>query len=212
MKKFITTIPALSTNLKEGVYEAFNNENLKSDIITSFPVLPLIKGYCESDEKIEIIVIYTDDEKCFNEKLGENTSVYAYNKFKEQAETFLQGIDYTINEITIKLDERIECHLDTFTKIIEQINNGDTIYTDISYGTKPIPIIQIMALNYALRVMKNVKVECLCYGGVNFSNGAMSIYDVTSLLYMDEFVNGISKTNTKNPLEVIKELIKLSMN
>lgn len=118
------------------------------------------------------------------------------------------GINYTISAVTIKLDERIECHLNTFTKIIERIKEGDTIYADITFGTKPIPIIQIMALNYALRVMKDVKVECLCYGGVNFSNGAMSIYDVTSLLYMDEFVNGISKTNTINPVEVIKELIK----
>lgn len=200
MKKFIATIPPYGGQ-SEVNYTTVNNEKLKNKMKTCFPVLPLIKGYCNPDEKIEIVIVYVDDEA---NKAGKEN----FEKFKEQAALHLDGINYKINDIAIKYDESVEAHLNTFTKIIEQIKEGDELYTDITFGKKPVPIIQIMALNYALRVMKDVRVECLIYGDRIFGTENALIYDVTSLLYMDEFVNGLSKTNTKDPIEVIKELIK----
>lgn len=213
MKKFITTIPPMQRpwNLKDGKYNATNNEKLNSSIETCFPVLPLVKGYSDDGEEVEIITIFTDDDKCVgkDENGNEaNISKLNYDRFKEQAKNSLSGINYKINEIAIKYDESVEAHLNTFIRIIEQINEGDTICADITFGTKPLPIIEIMALNYALRVKKDVIVDCLSYGGLNFNTYELEIYDVTSLLYMDEMINNMAKMNVEDPLSIIKAIIE----
>lgn len=212
MKKFITTIPPMQRpwNLRDGIYKAVNNEKLESDIETCFPVLPLIKGYSDAGEAIEIIAIYTDDEKCVAEdEIGKsvNISKANYERFKTQSAKVLSGIDFRINEISIRYDESVEAHLNTFARLIEQINEGDTVFADITFGTKPLPIIEIMALNYALRVKKDVTVECLSYGELNFNSYDLEIYDVTSLLYMDEIINNIAKMDVDDPLEIIKSML-----
>lgn len=212
MKKFITTIPPMQRpwNLKDGVYSAVNNERLCCDFETCFPVLPLIKGYSEDNEEVEIITIYTDDPKiCTDKESGIDISKANYDRFKEQLSKNLSNVNYKINEITIKYDESVETHLNTFIKIIEQINEGDIIFADITFGTKPLPIIEIMALNYALRIKKDVSVGCLSYGAFNFNSGEMSVFDVTSLLYMDELVNNMAKMNVDNPIEMIKGILSL---
>lgn len=212
MKKFITTIPPMQRpwNLKNGIYTAVNNERLCCDFETCFPVLPLIKGYSEENEEIEIIAIFADDpERCRDKETDLDISRANYDRFKYHLDKYLSNINYKINEITTKYDETVETHLNTFTKIIEQINEGDTVFADITFGTKPLPIIEIMALNYALRVKKDVQVECLSYGGYNFNTGKMGVFDVTSLLYMDEIINNMAKMNVENPLEMIKDILKL---
>lgn len=212
MKKFITTIPPMQRpkNLSDGIYTAVNNERLFCDFETCFPVLPLIKGYSDEGEEVEIITVFTDDpERCTDNESGIDISKTNYDRFKEHLNKYLSDINYKINEITIKYDESVEAHLHTFTKIIEQINEGDTVFADITFGTKPLPIIEIMALNYALRVKKNVQVECLSYGAKNFNTGKLGVFDVTSLLYMDEIINNMAKMNVENPLEMIKDILKL---
>lgn len=212
MKKFITTIPPMQRpwNLKNGVYTTVNNERLCCDFKTCFPVLPLIKGYSEGNEEIEIIAIFADDpDRCRDKETDLDISRANYDRFKYHLSKYLSDINYKINEITIKYDETVEAHLNTFTKIIEQIDEGDTVFADITFGTKPLPIIEIMALNYALRIKKDVQVECLSYGGFNFNTGEMGVFDVTSLLYMDEIINNMAKMNVENPIEMIKDILKL---
>lgn len=210
MKKFITTIPPMQRpkNLIDGTYSAVNNERLSCDFKTCFPVLPLIKGYSNNEENIEIIVLYTDDPaKCYDEETDTDISKANYDRFRKHLNAYLSNINYEINEIKIKYDETVEAHLNTFIKIIEQINEGDTVFADITFGTKPVPIIEIMALNYALRVKKDVSVGCLSYGAKNFNTGKLGVFDVTSLLYMDEMINNMAHANIENPLDMIKEII-----
>lgn len=64
-----------------------------------------------------------------------------------------------------------------------------------------------MAFNYALRVKKDVSVGCLSYGVKNFNTGKLGVFDVTSLLYMDEIINNMAHANMENPLDMIKDII-----
>ncbi|MBE6741093.1 MAG: hypothetical protein E7570_02210 [Ruminococcaceae bacterium] len=202
MKIFITTIPPMQKPefLTDSIYIAANNEKLDTDICTCFPVLPLVKGYSKKGEKVELIVVFTDDDACPNCKVH-------YAKFLEHAKKYLSDIDYSIKEIKITYDETVEAHLNTFMRIIEEINEGDTVFADISYGTKPLPIIEIMALNYCLRIKKNTVVECLAYGSKDFNTNEIKIYDVTSLLYMDEIINNVGQADIDNPTEFLKSLM-----
>ena len=65
-----------------------------------------------------------------------------------------------------------------------------------------------MALHYAMRARKNVSVECVAYGAMDHNNGRMNIYDITSLLYLDELLNTMAEQKIENPIDKIRDLLK----
>ena len=69
-------------------------------------------------------------------------------------------------------------------------------------------LIQIMALNYAYRIRKNVSIGCIVYGAKDHNNGNMEVYDITSLLYIDETVRLMAEQKVENPTDLIKNLLK----
>ena len=59
MKKFICTIP-LQVNqreLEKVVYDAVDNPKLVYGEAVSFPIVPVINGYVNDGEKIELLVL-----------------------------------------------------------------------------------------------------------------------------------------------------------
>ena len=57
MKKFICIMP--TSVLESHVYEAVGNEKIGYQNSTSFPIIPLIKGYTESEEDLQVIPVLT---------------------------------------------------------------------------------------------------------------------------------------------------------
>ena len=102
----------------------------------------------------------------------------------------------------------IDTELELFGKLIDCTADGDTLYACITYGSKPFPLIQIMALNYAYRIRKNVSIGCIVYGAKDHNNGSMEVYDITSLLYIDETVRLMAEQKVENPTDLIKNLLK----
>ena len=50
-----------------------------------------------------------------------------------------------------------------------------------TYGTKPTPIIQNMAISYAYRSMKNVDIKCVVYGQYDHMLNKSIIFDITPI-------------------------------
>lgn len=201
MKKFITTIPRQPNGkLHDGVYLAADNKKLENTIKTCFPILLVINAFCEAGEDIVVEAIYAKnygDCKLNYEKFSSALSNLCKNR----------GITYKLNTVNIPVDESTNTHLESFSKLIDRIENGDQLYADITYGTKPTPIVEIMALSYGVQTKDDVSVECICYGEMDHNLKKLKIYDVTSLFYMDEIVNSLAKMKIHNPSEVIKSLI-----
>ena len=201
MKKFIMTAPYQPQGkLGKGIYKAADNQLLFYDEPTSFPIISTINGYAEKDEEIEVITIVSDYEN----------AEYNYGLLKEEIDALSQkiGFKYTLKEVKIPYNNAIDTELELFSKLIDCTEDNDTLYACITYGSKPFPIIQIMALNYAYRIRKNVSIGCIVYGAMNHNNGAMEVYDITSLLYIDETVRLMAEQKIENPTELIKNLLK----
>lgn len=213
MKKFISTSPyqpkpgpdpnnpeKINEGLKKGIYLAADNQLLYYDTLTSFPIIPTINGYVEEGEQIEVITIVSEYEN----------AEYNYELLKDELETLSKkkGFTYALKEIRIPYNNAIDTELELFSKLIDCTNDEDTLYACITYGSKPFPLIQIMALNYAYRIRKNVSIGCIVYGGVNHNNKKMEIYDITSLLYIDETVRLMAEQKVENPTDLIKNLLK----
>lgn len=201
MKKFIMTSPYQPKGgLEKGNYKAADNQLLAYDEPTSFPIIAAINGYAEAEEEIEVITIISDYD---NAKAN-------YELFKEELAELSQkkGFSYTLKEVYIPYNNAIDTELELFGKLIDCTADDDTLYACITYGAKPFPLIQIMALNYAYRIRKNVSIGCIVYGAKDHNTGRMEIYDITSLLYIDETVRLLAEQKVANPMEMIKNLLK----
>ena len=201
MKKFIMTSPYQPKGrLEKGIYKAADNQLLAYDTPTSFPIIAAINGYVEEGEKIELITIVSEYEN----------AEYNYELFKEEVEALSQnkGFNYTLKEVRVPYNNEIDTELELFRKLIDYTADNDTLYACITYGSKPFPLVQIMALNYAYRIRKNVSIGCIVYGAKDHNNGNMEVYDITSLLYIDEAVRLMAEQKIENPTDVIKNLLK----
>ena len=201
MKKFIMTSPYQPKGtLEKGNYRATENQKLLYNKPTSFPIITAINGYVNKDEEIEIIVIISDYEN----------AEYNYKLFQEEVSKLSNsiGFSYKLKRISVPYNNYIDTELDLFGKLIDCVSDNDTLFACLTYGTKPFPIVQVMALNYALRIKKNVNIECVIYGAKNHNNGEMEVYDITSLIYIDETVRLLAEQEIENPLPFIKNMLK----
>ncbi len=206
MKKFITSCPMQRSKADGSVqglelinYDISGNSSLEK-METHFPIIPVICAYAERGEEIQIILLKSTYE----------TTDYNYELFGHEIEEIKKnlGIKAEIKEIITEYKEDLNTQLKLFSDIITCLNNEDELYVCITYGTKPTPIVQMMAVNYAYRVLNDVKVECIVYGQANHVKHIGTIFDVTALFFMDEAVNNLARMNLENPTEIIKGILK----
>lgn len=208
MKKFIAAAPFQDPQEPSILYEVKGtNHALKAaKKFGSYPVLQLISGYVEEGDKIAVGIITSDNNKCRNN----------YEIIKKELEelSIEMNFSYEIESFIIEDNEKIETHLKIFQDLIEWFKEGDILYTCLTYGTKLIPIVEMMALNYAYRDMDDVRVECIIYGKVNrIYNGKISIikdkeiYDVTPLFLMEQITNELANVHHPAPIAMIRKLL-----
>lgn len=200
MKKFITTSP-FQQKMECMVYKAMENEKLQMEKETRFPVIALLNAYAQREEQVELLIIRHNYEN----------SIKNYELLCEEVKSLEKekGFQCKLTVIEAEYSEQIEEHLKTFERLIEHIDDGDELYACMTYGTKAIPILQMMALNFAYRAKINTHIGCIAYGKVDFNAKEAEIYDMTSLFYMDEIVRKVSDMKAKEPLKVIKQVLNL---
>ncbi len=202
----MTIAPLQHVEPGDLAYQATNNDRLQYDVPTCFPVLPLIHGYVDAGEAIEVHVLTTDGHKNASENYLEME-----RKIYELCQQ--RGASCSVSKIGISFNETIETHLNTFKTLIGLISDGDTLLVDITFGSKCLPIIMMMAMNYGYRVCKDCTVDCLVYGSMDFRDGhpfGRRIFDITSLFLMDQIVNELAKSRNKNPMETIESILAMN--
>lgn len=202
MKKFIFVISNQNIedwDKKECVYKAVDCPRLENNIPTNFPIIAVMSKFWNKGEDIKIIAIKQNNPNC--EKNLEYFKKSLTDKFG------IKNPDNIIDLVEIEDTEFSSAHLYTFKEIIKRIDDGDTLYVDITYGTKPIPMIQMMVLNYVNQYKTNVLIESVCYGKFYHNEMRAELYDVTSLFYMNGIVNALSKIDAENPVEIIETLL-----
>lgn len=200
MKKFYTISPFQpSDRMTEGVeYIPDNNPDLKFGK-TSFPIIPVINAYAEKNEKIEIISVISNYG---NAKENQKLFIKEVDKLAEE-----KGFKYNITPINIDYNDNIDTQIDLFAQLIDTTNDEDQIYADITYGSKVMSQILSMGINYSYRLHKNVTLGCIVYGKADHQNNTYTIYDETSMNYMDEIVRVLAETKISNPAKHIKALL-----
>ena len=222
-KVFISTMPFLGQRqladgtmkdmLETAEYKAIGNPKLNYPEKARFPIIPVINGYAEAVDNIRVIAVLTDGE----ESNAKNTR-YNYEKhFEPEIKAICAAKNLSFNSSEIEkihtLDsEDMDTQLKLFSDIAGKINPGEEIYACITYGTKPMPIILTLALNYAYKLKKDVSVGCTVYGRyphLGNGQGTSYIYDTTPLFHMDSIISKLSEINAKDPAKAIRLMLGL---
>lgn len=216
MKKFITVVPLqqveknketgeiIRDGLSKSIYKPVGNENLAYSKETRFPILTAINGYASANEEIRIIAIQMDTDSC-----REHT-----RQLREEITALKREKNFICNDIeVVAIDYRsdVEAQIDLFSRLLDYFDDDDRIYGCLTYGVKPISIAELMAIQYAYRVLNNVSIECLVYGDDNHNrqNREFFVYDITSLIIMDEMVRILADKKVKNPKSFIENVINM---
>lgn len=201
MKTFLFVTSQLPEHLlKEYVYETVDNPNLAHGM-THFPAIPLINAYVEEGDTIRVVTVTYDMPDCHrNLKLLE----------KEIAQVCSNHhATYKLDSIEVPFDDSIKAILNVYQQLISRVDDGDDLFADITYGSKPMPIVLTMALQYAYRTKENVSIECVTYGQISHHKETKDakIFDVTALVQLDEIVRLMADGNVADPESIIGRII-----
>lgn len=158
-----------------------------------FPISFLLDSNISADDEILIItgMSQTDTPK-------ENYK-HLESEMKEILEAHHAKAEFVVlDELAADLDEDRELmdalSFSTFMKqVSDLIQDGDEIYTDMTYGLKSYTLAMFVALNYVVKACKDVEIKQMIY--VQFYRGdktkpsSADIIDITSLFRINSIVN-----------------------
>ena len=205
MKKFICVVPQQREgSLYANHYEPVGNRRLAYGD-TRFPVMPMINGYVQPGEEFRVIAILQDYDCCYRnlEYLEEELAALTQKK----------GLNCPngVETIQIPFSEALDTHLETFQKLIAKLDDDDDLYACITYGSKTVPLVEIMALKYAYRIKRNASIGCIVYGQMDrtLEPPKPRIFDVTALIQLDEIVRMCADQGIQDPEGLINQILTL---
>ena len=136
--------------LESHVYEAVGNEKIGYQNSTSFPIIPLIKGYTESEEDLQVIPVLT---------ASDSTSLFNAVSLTHELEAIDR--DALITSINADLSKSVDGSIELLTKLIPLFEDGDQVCVCLHFGTPAMQFAIISALQYAYRALRNVSIECV---------------------------------------------------
>ena len=208
MKKFIMITPLQPVTptrdfLQCSRYEAVGNERLRFDKSTRFPLMAVINAYAEPNEEIRVLTVTpdTDSARIHEQQLRDELA-----SLQEEKGFICRGVE----AIPITYAGDVDTQLELFRKLLPYFEESDTLYACLTYGTKPMPIAELMAIEYAYRVVEDVAIGCLVYGELDHSAGEpapMRIFDITSLIRLDEIVRMLAEHRVSDPINIINRIL-----
>ena len=172
---------------------------------TAFPILPVINGYAEAGEEIDILV-FTEEY----ENSERNYETFVAEAMALCAEKGIHLRNGQVTKILIPFDDGIGAQLTAFQKIIDRIEDGDELHACITYSSKPAVIVELMALRYARQIKKDTYIACVVYGGLDFIDRSKPyIYDVTALAQLDDILRMLGQSGDKNPKETLQKILSI---
>lgn len=200
VKTYITLIPLQSEeNLQQVLYEAKGFE-IKNNFKTRFPIVPIIADDHEEGYEVRVLAVRTD-----NTNTRKNYAV-----FLRELEPL--GIrEDQVQEIVWEEDQSEKVMHKLLLRILDEIPDDSLIRADITFGTKPMSLIMLYALNF-IEKLKDTEVQGIYYGEIRrdgVKTVGSSLYNLTSFKVLGKMVDMIDKLEARNPQEVLHRLLDL---
>lgn len=193
MKRFIFALP--SEKAEKYLFHFGNKETE-----TSYPILLAIKQTVQYDELINITLL-----------ISENSPVTSGNFLGLMVELKTLageiGFRYDLTEIRIAGEESPEKQKRVFEALIESFGDGESIYADITFGHKAVPLIIFTALSFCYKLRKDTEI-CMVFYAERKGKAAV-LHDISKLFYMESVIHSVSQSVPDDPLPIIKRILNM---
>ena len=208
MKKFLFTVSQQKAGtLMPQVYQPVGNSALAYPEGTRFPIIPAVNAYAAEGEPFRVIAVTTDS--------GDERANLALFREELAALCARRGLPCPeVETVAAPTDNSMRAQMGTFRALIALLEGGDGLCGCVTYGTKPMAMILLLALRYGCRVRRDAVLDCLVYGQIDRSGGTgpadwqAYLYDETALVQMDEIVRRLADSGTARPDEIIDHLLQ----
>ena len=180
--------------LKSHVYEAVGKK-IGYQNSTSFPIIPLIKGYTESEEDLQVIPVLT---------ASDSTSLSNAVSLTHELEAIDR--DALITSINADLSKSVDGSIELLTKLIPLLEDGDHLYVCLHFASTTVQFAIISALQYAYRALRNVSIECVC---TQENEGKHQNVDITALVQAGELLQTLTERHHKDPAKILRMTLAL---
>lgn len=177
--------------LESHVYEAVGNKQLFNKDTTRFPLTPLLTGYTESNEEIQVIAITATGDA----RSEFNVSLLEREKNRSGKVTMI-AVDFSAADGSLEL----------LTKLIPLLEDGDHLYVCLHFASTTVQFAIISALQYAYRALRNVSIECVCTQG---ESGKYQNVDITALVHAGELLQTLTERHHKDPAKILRMTLAL---
>lgn len=177
--------------LESHVYEAVGNKQLFNKDTTRFPLTPLLTGYTESNEEIQVIAITATGDA----RSEFNVSLLEREKNRSGKVTMI-AVDFSAADGSLEL----------LTKLIPLLEDGDHLYVCLHFASTTVQFAIISALQYAYRALRNVSIECVCTQG---ESGKYQNVDITALVQAGELLQTLTERHHKDPAKILRMTLAL---
>ena len=210
-KKFFSAL-SLQPKLEDHQLTNYTLDSSCGDMLnmkTRNPIMPFLLSQVEAGDTITLYLISCEGngEVRFTEKDEDTGEIKKLTKAaKDVSEMHRQNYESELEQIKKEVGDfnsKVEvipvvglsnevCHK-LLRDIISKINDHDVVFMDVTFGFKPVTIIQFLALTYAYKLRKNVEIGALSYGSLygTASPGAF-LFNLTEFFLLCNTMNNMS--------------------
>lgn len=119
---------------------------------------------------------------------------------------------YEIQIIETPYDEKPDTQVHLLFDLIAALQDAEEedLYVDLSFGSKPIPIVMNMVLTYLYQHRNGIIPKTMSYAQFAYDGKSPSkLYDVSCLIYIQSALIHLEKTDMENPIEAIQTMLNL---
>lgn len=195
MKKIYTMLGQQKLNMQYygdengQLYEGFKEKVQWSLIVTLHNII-------EQGEKFKVIVL----DSFQSEQALEN-----YKALEKELNQYFKD-QYSLERIECKELENNKGQLKVFKTIYQTFEKGDQLYFDITFGLKPTPMLVMVACNYAYKFVEDISIKRIFYTLFDFTKDSEYVHkiiDMTSLFYLEQFLQKESEIASKDPTKLM---------
>jgi len=210
MKKIIFSNLPMKKQLNKFCYKVDGNSTIEYDGEVIFPVDSVLARVLKKGEKVKVVLLKKLD-------IEGNSDINAGEFMKELNSINRNiGADIEYKIIDTPFEETKDIHEKLMRSMIAQLEYGAEIYSDITYGPKPLPIVLMSVLNFAEKFFK-AKIKNIVYGKVDFitqRDGSVKpenpvLYDITPLYYLNAITNAMDSQNAEDAVKALDTLLSI---
>lgn len=199
-KTFITNISLQSKRgLLKQLYRPVGFE-LKKNLETSFPIIPVISEYLEEGDEVKVIAIRSD-----NQNTPDNYAVFL-------EELSVLGVhEEQVKEVPTEENQSDAVNLKLLLRILDEIPDESMVYGDITFGTKPMAAILLYAMNF-IEKMKDCEVEGIYYGEIPRENDKATdalLYNLAIFKLLNDVVEQMKCLGIHDMKEALERILRV---